>query len=79
MPRKRFNTDEKAVIHAGTAVQVQVQNVTQWHDATLQEPAIIQTDQWGWQYVIAHVDRSRGTVRAGDRFDATPGHVRARR
>jgi hypothetical protein len=79
MARKRFNQAERDVIHAaGMGGKVEVQNVTQWHAATLREPAVIQTNQWGWQYVTVTIDRTRGSVRAGDTWPATPGHIRAR-
>jgi hypothetical protein len=75
--RKRFSAAEKALIAAGGPVEVQ--NVTQWHAATLREPAIIQTDGYGWQSAAAVIDRTRGSVRAGDNWAVTPGHVRAPR
>jgi hypothetical protein len=73
MPRKRFNAAEKAVIAAGGPLEVQ--NVTQWHAATLRS-AVIHTDQQGWQYAEAVIEHTRGSVRAGDSWHVSPGHVR---
>jgi hypothetical protein len=72
--RKRFSAAEKALIAAGGPVEVQ--NVTQWHAATLREPAV-RTDDFGWQSADAVIGRTRGSVRAGDPWMVTPGHVRA--
>lgn len=74
--RKRFSREERALLASGQAIDVQ--NVTQWHAATLAPGAGITRDSYGWEGIAATVDRSRGTVRAGEAWTVTPGHVRAR-
>jgi len=74
--RKRFSAAERELLASG--VPLQVQNVTQWHDATLAAGAAIERDARGWESIAATVDRARGTVRAGERWAVSPGHVRAR-
>jgi hypothetical protein len=76
VPRKRFNATEKQVIaDAGVGGRVQVQNVTQWHDAELTSTDI-ETDSWGWHTVAARILHTRGTVRAGQAWHVSPGHIR---
>jgi hypothetical protein len=73
--RKRFSADERKLIDSG--VPLQVQNVTQWHDVRVTDRAVVR-DAYGWESVAGTIERTRGTVRAGDPFPVTPGHVRAR-
>ena len=79
MARKRFNAGERAVIAAALAGdgRIEVQNVTQWHAATLASGAGIARDSSGWESVACTIDSTRGTVRAGDPWPASPAHVRA--
>lgn len=80
MARVRFNAQEKALIASALASdgKIQVQNVTQWHDATIVPGSQIERDEYGWYRINCTIDRTRGTVRAGDAWPATPSHIRAR-
>jgi hypothetical protein len=79
MARKRFNADEKAVIAAALAGNglVEVQNVTQWHRAAIALGARIELDESGWQRINCVISETRGSVRRGDPWPASPGHIRA--
>ena len=81
MARKLFSAQEKALIEAALASdgRIQVQNVTQWHDATIVTGSRIERDEFGWHRIRCTIDRTRGSIRAGDPWPASPGHVRARR
>lgn len=80
MARVRFNATERAVIEAALASdgKIQVQNVTQWHDATIVPGSRIERDEYGWQRINCTIDKTRGSVFAGDRWPASPSHIRAR-
>jgi hypothetical protein len=80
MARVRFNAQEKALIASALASdgKIEVQNVTQWHRATIVPNGRIERDEYGWQRLNCTIDESRGSVRAGDAWPASPGHVRAR-
>jgi hypothetical protein len=75
MARKRFNPEERAILAGGAGAQVQVQNVTQWHDAVLVSGEIIREAD-GWQWADAVIRATRGHLRAGDKWPVTPGHLR---
>lgn len=74
--RKRFSEQERALLASGQAIEVQ--NVTQWHAATIAPGAGITRDAQGWERIAATIDKTRGTVRAGDPWPVSPGHLRAR-
>ena len=74
--RKRFSKAERELLTSGYPLEVQ--NVTQWHAATLRPGAEITRDSHGWETIAATIDKTRGTVRAGDPWPVSPGHVRAR-
>lgn len=74
--RKRFSAEERALLASGQAIEVQ--NVTQWHAATIAPGAEVTRDAQGWERIAATIDATRGTVRAGDPWPVSPGHLRAR-
>lgn len=78
--RKRFSKAERELLTSALAGdrKVEVQNVTQWHAATLAPGAEVTRDAQGWESIAATIDKTRGTVRAGDSWPVAPGHVRAR-
>ena len=80
MARVRFNAQEKAVIAAALASdgKIEIQNVTQWHAATIVAGSKIEKDEFGWQRIACTIDSTRGSLRAGDPWPASPCHVRAR-
>lgn len=74
MARKRFNTEEKAIIADGG--EVEWQNVTQWHKGRIYLAEIRQDDGWQFVEVINHDDTR--TVSAGAMIHVSPGHIRRR-
>lgn len=78
--RKRFSKAERELLTSALAGdrKVEVQNVTQWHAATLAPGAEVTRDAQGWESIAATIDKTRGAVRAGDSWPVAPGHVRAR-
>jgi hypothetical protein len=75
VPRKRFNAAEKQLIASG--VPVDWQNVTQWHPATITDPAIVTSDG-GWQHVAGTCDESTKRISKGAVIWISPGHIRER-
>ena len=74
MPRKRFNTAERAMIEDLGGQPVEWQNVAIWHRGILTSG--IRRDEFGWESVV--VDNQVRTPRLSPGpIGVGPGHLRA--